>query len=291
MRFHSSATTGLARRHLPVHVTTATQRSLNALQKLAVTAVICVASSTAALAGAVVTGFDTNTLPACDDCYSAAVPTFALNYFGTTFSKTYISNNGYLTFNHGQSTYSPSGLGSRYSGQPIIAAFFSDVDTSDTGTVTYGNGTFKGRTAFGATWTAVSSFDASTSATDTFQILLVDRSDVTSGDFDIVFNYDQIQWDYNGRTAIGYNAGKGNTVGTFAELTGSHTSGALIDGGPNSLVTNSNIGTPGRYEFDVRGGTVVAPGVPEPATWALMLVGFGITGMAARRRNPRKVAA
>jgi hypothetical protein len=32
-------------------------------------------------------------------------------------------------------------------------------------------------------------------------------------------------------------------------------------------------------------------GVPEPASWALMLVGFGGMGALLRRRRPRAVAA
>ena len=35
----------------------------------------------------------------------------------------------------------------------------------------------------------------------------------------------------------------------------------------------------------------VTPGVPEPATWALLLAGFGMTGAAVRRRRPTVVAA
>lgn len=46
----------------------------------------------------------------------------------------------------------------------------------------------------------------------------------------------------------------------------------------NTVPTGSDIGTPG--------GT---PPVPEPATWAMMLMGFGATGVALRRSRRRKV--
>ena len=36
------------------------------------------------------------------------------------------------------------------------------------------------------------------------------------------------------------------------------------------------------YAFRWEGG---AGGVPEPATWAMLIVGFGLVGAAARRRN------
>jgi hypothetical protein len=35
---------------------------------------------------------------------------------------------------------------------------------------------------------------------------------------------------------------------------------------------------------------VAAPSVPEPATWAMMLLGFGAAGLAFRRRRPRQLA-
>ncbi len=32
---------------------------------------------------------------------------------------------------------------------------------------------------------------------------------------------------------------------------------------------------------------IVAPSVPEPASWAMMIAGFGLVGAMVRRRRPR----
>ena len=37
--------------------------------------------------------------------------------------------------------------------------------------------------------------------------------------------------------------------------------------------------------------TSIPGGVPEPATWGLMIAGFGLVGMAARRRKVDRVSA
>ena len=39
------------------------------------------------------------------------------------------------------------------------------------------------------------------------------------------------------------------------------------------------------FGFKGVGGTVVPPGIPEPATWAMLIAGFGMVGFAARRRR------
>ena len=38
-------------------------------------------------------------------------------------------------------------------------------------------------------------------------------------------------------------------------------------------------------------GEVTAPGVPEPASWAMLITGFGIIGASARHRRPRRATA
>lgn len=261
---------------------------MNKLGKMLLTAAAAT-MATAAYAGPVVSGFDTNTVIACDDCYTSAITLPNIfNFFGTDYGTTYISNNGYVTFNSGQSNYTPQGLGAGYTGQPIIAAFYDDIDTRGTGTVTYGNGTFGGHAAFGATWNGVGFYYLGANPTNTFQLLLVDRSDTGTGNFDIVFNYDNVGWDSSNDTssaAVGYNAGQGGADGTYYQLDGSLTHGAFVNGGPDALISGSNVGVAGRYEFTVRNG-VVAPGsVPEPASWAMMLGGFGLVGAAMRGRK------
>lgn len=45
------------------------------------------------------------------------------------------------------------------------------------------------------------------------------------------------------------------------------------------------------FGFDGVGGVVVGPGVPEPTVWAQLIAGFGLAGMAARRRRRATAAA
>ena len=228
-------------------------------------------------AQAIVPGFDGNTLPPNDDGSTGLVALgFTLNFFGIERSEVYVNNNGNLTFDSALATFTPFDLTS--TGREIIAPFFADVDTRRAGEpVTYGTGTFDGRPAFGANFIDVDYFSSSETHTNrnSFQVILVDRSDIGPGDFDIIFNYDQIQWEtgeasgsdsdgLGGASArVGYSNGTGDP-GTFFELPGSAVNGAFLDGGPNALAENSlNSSVVGRYVFQSRGGGIT-PGDPEP---------------------------
>lgn len=243
---------------------------------------------------AMVPGFNGSALPRCDDCFSTAQSLgFTANFFGTNYTQTYVSNNGYVTFEAGQSSFTPQGLGDAYAGQPIIAAFFTDLDTRSLPAqpVGFGTGTFDGRNAFGVNYNPVGQFPNDYSLLNSFQILLVDRSNIAAGDFDIVFNYDDMQFGRN--ASVGYNAGQDGTPdGTYYQLPGSLNGEAFANGGTNALVSNSNVGIAGRYVFTVRNG-IVDPGspVPEPATWAMMLIGFGLVGGTMRSARGRKAIA
>lgn len=61
---------------------------------------------------------------------------------------------------------------------------------------------------------------------------------------------------------------------------------ALNEGGWNSIVVHGTTGGNGAYT----GTLSFAPGVPEPATWAMMLMGFGAVGFSMRRRRQPALA-
>ena len=283
-----------------------TMKSFSFFKALAIAAPLVLMAAPAAIAGPVVAGFDATQLPRNDDGSTGPVAitsTFGatgLNFFGTQYTSLYVNNNGNVTFGTSLGTYTPFGLTGN-TGIPIIAAFFADVDTRGvaSGITAYGTGTFAGRDTFGVTYPAVGYFGAHTDLLNTFQILLTDRSDITDGDFDIYFNYDQVQWntgDASGGAggfggtpaAVGYSAGT-SVAGTSYQLPGSFVDHALVDGGSSALISNSNIGVNGRYLFQVRNGGVTVPpitsGVPEPATWAMMILGFAGIGATLRRRR------
>lgn len=255
-------------------------------------------ASLAAQAGPVVGGFTNGgTVNVCDDCFTGTTTLgFTANYFGTSYNSTFVSNNGYISFGSGQGTYTPTGLTAAYNGLPIIAAFFADVDTRGMGggNVKYGTGTYAGANAFGATWSSVGYYNSRADKLNTFELILVDASAGNSaGDFDIYFNYDQIQWETGGANggsnglggtsaAAGYARGTG-VAGTYAQLTGSLVNGALLDGGANALVSHTNNGVTGQYKFSVRNGAVVPNELPEPGS--LALVGLGLAAAAGLRRR------
>lgn len=177
----------------------------------------------------------------------------SLNFGGRQFGSVWVNNNGNLTFDGSMSTYTPFDLTT--SSQAVIAPFFADVDTrgQGSGIATAGRTSFEGHRAFCANWDHVGYYSQGADRVNTFQVLLVDRSDVSAGDFDIVFNYTGIEWD-TGSASGGISAGVGysNGQGLGFELPGSRVPSSFLDSGPKALVSNSNVGKPGRYVWSIR---------------------------------------
>jgi hypothetical protein len=215
-------------------------------------------------------GCGESTLLANDDGSTGVVNLpFTVNFFGTQYAEAYVNNNGNITFEAPLGTYTPFYITSVT--PPIIAPFFADVDTRPVGSreVTYGVTSYGDRPAFCVNWVDVGYFGDHIDKTNSFQLLLVDRSNVGSGDFDVIMNYDRVLWEtgdasdgVNGfggtPAAAGYSAGDGEPDHFFA-FPGSISSGAFLDGDPGGLIHGSRGSQqPGRYIFPIRNG--LAPG-------------------------------
>jgi hypothetical protein len=216
------------------------------------------------------------TLPVNDDGSSPQVSLpFTVNFYSKSFASLWVNNNGNVTFDGPQATYTPFGLLS--TAREIIAPFFGDVDTRGAGSgtnqvlhaqqVTYGGApATSGQPAyFCVNWTNVGYYGTNTNKLNSFQLVLVDRSGLTGqpGDFDIVFNYDKVQWETGdasgGSDGLGgfpAVAGYSNGSTQSLQLPGSGVTGALEDDGTNALTQGSlnSATTPGRYVFAVRNG-------------------------------------
>ncbi len=252
------------------------------------------------------TGSTANTFAANDDNVLSGLNIgFGVNFFGNSYTLLNLSNNGNVQFNSAFGDYTPFNL-TGPTGNPIIAPFFADVDTRAPGSLptTYGTGTLGGFNAFAANWEHVGVYN-SQSIFNSFQLVLIDRSDTGAGNFDFEFNYTLINWEAGtasgapsgglGGTAAraGFNSG----TGTFLELAGSGINGAFLDTNLATGLIHNQLGTPfdgailaGRYDFQVRNGTVtVEPpptsAVPEPSTYGLMASAVLVGLVVVRRRK------
>ncbi len=213
-------------------------------------------------------GFTSFFIPANDDGSSGLISLpFTINFFGTSHSSLYVNNNGNVTFINPLVAYTPEELVSLH--LDIIAPFWADVDTRAplSELVWYGDGTVDGRTAFGVNWLDVGYFEAYDDKLNSFQLVIVERSDRAAGDYDVEFNYAQIQWEtgdasggnggYGGFPArAGYASVDGSTFG----INGSGISGAFLDSNTNTgLIYHSfNSTVLGRYVFQFHNGVPLA---------------------------------
>lgn len=236
-------------------------------------ALLLLFSTLMAHAGAIrnLTGFTTNIfVPNDDGSYPVpdsfagtpvAIPIgFPINFYGQTFSNLFLNNNGNVTFDTWLFDYTPFGLANTRT--EIIAPYFADVDTRTIGSVTFGNDTVDGHQAFGVDWIGVGYFENATDKTNSFQLILINRSDRRPGDFDIEFNYDVVEWETGNASGgtdglggdsavVGFSNGSGQP-GTSLQFSGSGIPHSFLDINPGGLVHNSlNTNVLGRYVIPI----------------------------------------
>ncbi len=103
-----------------------------------------------------------------------------------------------------------------------------------------------------------------------------------------------------GDTVFGLNKGVGTvfeytaagvlkTLATFDGSNGESPYAGLTADAAGNLYGTTNNGT--IFKLGDTGFVPFTAGVPEPASWALLLTGFGLTGAAMRRRSPVSIVA
>ncbi len=217
-------------------------------------------------------GFGENSLPPNDDSSSLwidirSVFPNGLNFFGTVWDGFYINNNGNITFGYSLHQYTPTAI-SANNGNPMIAAYFADVDTEGGPGGTTPGGTSTGTNLvwydldpstgkITITWDDVGYFGEHTDKLNAFQMQIVR---VGSNDFDVSFRYEDINWTTgdasNGQGGLGgsvaragYSAGDGVN---FFELPQSGNQAGMLD-----LENSSNGDQPGLWTFTIRSGVPV----------------------------------
>jgi Ca2+-binding RTX toxin-like protein len=216
-------------------------------------------------------GFGEFWLPANDDGSTGFIdltPIFGaqgINFFGLYYTGFYLNNNGSVTFSAASSSFTPSEI-TESTSNPIIAAYWADIDTRGGAVAPSPGGTSAGTNllwydldpvshTFTATWDDVGYYDGQTNKLNSFQLSI--RQINAQGDFDITFRYENVDWttgsasggiDGLGGTPAraGYSAGNGVE---YYELPQSSDQAALL-----ALESASNVGAPGTFVFSVRNG-------------------------------------
>lgn len=209
-------------------------------------------------------GFDQQFLDRNDDGSTGIVPIgLFINFFGSSNTTLYVNNNGNVTFDSAQSAYTPTPLNKL--GINIIAPYWADVDTRDTASdvVKYGTNTVNGHNAFGVDWVNVGYYQYHADKLLSCQLVIIDRSDIAPGDFDMEFNYFKVQWETgdasNGVNGLGGSSARAcyaSVSGSTFELDGSGVPGSFLDSNTATglIYHNLNSPVPGRYIFFFRDG-------------------------------------
>jgi len=231
-----------------------------------------------------------------------------ISYFGTNYTGIYINTNGLVTFGGPVTAYTPTPI--QNLPYPAIAPYWTDINITS-GSATGTNNIYwdldPGTGRVTITWLGVRAYqNPNTQGTNTFQMVL---QHTHSGNFELEFIYQQIQWTngYTGVAQVGLtNGGTSDYV-----LAGSGNSAALLqypnndfqtsdpdgvysirflNGNPVCFVAGTRIATPDgwRRVETLRAGDLVETldDGPQPVIWT-----DGAATLAVGAAQPVRVRA
>ncbi|MES2207492.1 MAG: nidogen-like domain-containing protein [Pseudomonadota bacterium] len=214
-------------------------------------------------------GYGTESLLPNDDESSGRLSLpFEINFFSGVYNNFFVNNNGNISFESSLGSYTPNAF--PVSNQPMIAPWWADVDTRPSALDSSNSVWVASPNAntLVVTWDKVGYYSNGTDKANDFQLVLRNRADTGTGNFDIDFRYHQLQWTTGSASEgvdglggvpaqAGYDAGD-NT--NFFTLPGSRTADVL------NLQHTSNVSqeTPGLWTFAVRNGALPGLSASNP---------------------------
>lgn len=174
---------------------------------------------------------------------------------GTPYNQFYVNNNGNISFGSAYSNY-VSGAFPIAGAPPMIAPLMADVDTTApaSGVAMLSKGFVNGRVATAITWPSVGYYSARIDKSNTFQVVLIDRSDLSPGDMEVEFNYNEIQW-FAGTASVGTYPSVGWQTSSSDYF---NTPGTLTPSVTNLITTSTGSSVPGRHVYRFTSGTVAS---------------------------------
>jgi hypothetical protein len=179
------------------------------------------------------------------------------------------ANNAAIDAGYGSTNQVTVGMGGLYDGYPTGPMFYYERGFGDLVGVAYGNkGSVDFRTSSRITISALSGFEVRLKSFDLG--CFGGAANCQSANYSVQpgggpLVRGSISTGYPGHSTVTFGTGYGNVIDLF------------FGSGENVGIDN--------ITYDVR--PIVAAGVPEPATWAMMILGFGMVGGAMRRRKSR----
>ena len=163
------------------------------------------------------------------------------NIYGQLYNQIYIDSNGAVSFTSGINAWQGLSMPLSPGRGPMISPFFADTNVKSGGNISYN---VDNSGIFTVTWDAVRPFGSGT-ATDTFQLQLVNRSD---GHTDALFRYGAIGWTQASSMVVGpffASAGVDAGDGLHAVRVPDSNLASIAN-----LATLTNIGAAGVQAFD-----------------------------------------